>query len=226
MMGTANTLAVEKTLHPKIAKTLRLKPLHTETPSQSMRHFLNLLLAVVMTGATTAVADDKGKTTADVPSVKVDTSPSAKSADYVMDLKEAIREAKKSDKKVILYTGHIHHLKKRGATIPRDYFEKALLKASPALAARRSEFIVCELFEFTPMHDAKGNFTPEFHEMVKGWFGALHERYDIRFFTPTLNILDSSGSKLAGPFDNFAGFPEAVEAALRKIPSPSPPTGR
>jgi hypothetical protein len=67
------------------------------------------------------------------------------------------------------------------------------------------------------MHDAKGNFTPEYFKMITGWFGALNDRYDIRFFTPTVNFLDSNGTKLAGPFDNFAGFGEAVDAALGKI---------
>jgi hypothetical protein len=155
---------------------------------------------------------------AGIPDVKTTASPSATSGDYVTDLRLAIRQAVAQKKKVILYTGHNFHLAKRGLASPRAYFDGALTKASQILAKRRSDFIVCELFEFTPMHDTRGNFTPDYVLFIKGWFGRLNDRYDIRFITPTLTILDSSGSKLDGPFDNFAGFGETLDAALRKMP--------
>lgn len=153
-----------------------------------------------------------------IPDVKTTASPSATSGDYVTDLRLAVRLAVAQKKKVILYTGHSFHLAKRGATSPRAYFDGALTKASLILANRRSDFIVCELFEFTPMHDSHGNFTPDYASFINGWFGHLHDRYDIRFITPTLTILDSSGTKLDGPFDSFAGFGETLDAALRKLP--------
>jgi Ca2+-binding EF-hand superfamily protein len=165
-----------------------------------------------------ATANGSSVTSAKIPAVQVKGSPSLQSSDYVMDLEHAIQRAKILGKRVVLYTGHNAHLKKLAATSPRYYFENSLMKASPGLAARRAEFIVCELFEFTPMHDAKGNFTQEDREFITGWFGQLHDRYEIRYLTPTLNFLDSDGAKIAGPFENFAGFGEDVESALKKIP--------
>ena len=145
----------------------------------------------------------------------------ADSGDYVTDLDAALKLAKKTDKKIILYTGHNFHLSRRGIASPRIYFDTTLVKSSPSFTARRSEFIVCERFEFTAMHDAKGNFTPEYAKFIKGWFGNLDDRYDIRFLTPTLTILNVDGKKLAGPIENFAGFDEAISSELKKIPTTS-----
>lgn len=152
-----------------------------------------------------------------IPKVKVTDSPSKADQDYMMDLVAAVKRAKDQKKMVILYTGHSFHLKRTGSASPRIYFDR-LVKDSVGLSSRRSEFVVCELFEFTPMHDAKGNFTREYARMIQGWFGTLHDKYDIRFLTPTINILDSKGVKLAGPFEGMQGFGEDVTAALKKIP--------
>lgn len=168
--------------------------------------------------AVAAIADGSSVTSAKIPVVQVKDSPSLQSSDYVMDLQDAIQRAKILGKRIVLYTGHNAHLKRLAAASPSEYFDNSLIKASPVLAARRSEFIICELFEFTPMHDAKGNFSQEYREFIKGWFGQLHDRYDIRYLTPTLNFLDSDGTKIAGPFENFAGFGEDVDSALKKIP--------
>lgn len=157
-----------------------------------------------------------------IPAVRVTNSPSKPDPAYVMDLVAAVEMAKKQNKNVILYTGHSFHLKRSGSPTPKSYFENTLLKVAPEIAARRSEFIVCELFEFSQMHDAKSNFTPEYFKMISGWFGMLDDRYDIRFLNPTLNFLDSNGSKLAGPFENFPGFGESVKEALALIPKTSP----
>ena len=140
---------------------------------------------------------------------------------YVTDFEAALKLAKKKDKKIILYTGHNFHLSRRGIASPRIYFDTTLVKSSPSFAARRSEFIVCERFEFTAMHDAKGNFTAEYAKFIKGWFGDLDDRYDIRFITPTLTILDADGKKLAGPIENFSGFDKAITSELKKIPTTS-----
>lgn len=145
----------------------------------------------------------------------------AKQVDYVTDLNVALKLAKKTDKKIVLYTGHNFHLSRRGIASPRIYFDATLVKSSPSFLARRSEFIVCERFEFTAMHDAKGNPTPEYNKFIKGWFGDLDDRYDIRFLTPTLTILNVDGKKIAGPIENFAGFDEAITSELKKIPTTS-----
>ena len=75
-----------------------------------------------------------------------------KSVDYVTDLDAALKLAKKTNKKIILYTGHNYHLSRRGIASPRIYLDMTLVKSSPSLLARRSEFTVCERFEFTAMH--------------------------------------------------------------------------
>lgn len=102
-----------------------------------------------------------------IPKVKVTDSPSKTDKDYMMDLVAAVKRAKDQKKMVILYTGHSFHLKRIGSASPRIYFDR-LVKDSVGLSARRSEFVVCELFEFTPMHDAKGNFTREYARMIQG----------------------------------------------------------
>ena len=152
-----------------------------------------------------------------IPPVEITSSPSQTDEGYVMDLVESLKQAKKQKKMVILYTGHDFHLKRIGTPTPRSYFDR-LVKSSASLTARRSEFIVCEIFEFSAMHDAKGNFTPEYAKMINGWFGTLHNKYDIRFLTPTVNFLDSNGVKLAGPFEGMQGFGEGVDNALKTIP--------
>ena len=180
-----------------------------------MRTFL--ITTLLLTQVIGCPAQDTTDGAIKIPAIKVTNSPSKPAADYVMDLLEAIEIAKSQNKKVILYSGHSYHLKRSGAQDPKSYFENTLLKAAPELAARRSEFIVCELFEFSRMHDANGNFTPEYFNMITGWFGKLDDRYDIRFLTPTLNFLDSNGSKLAGPFDNYPDFGENIKTALALI---------
>ncbi|MEN3943568.1 hypothetical protein WJU23_19880 [Prosthecobacter sp. SYSU 5D2] len=182
-----------------------------------INYFAILLLAVYF-ASRSSVVNAQERT----PSEGPDGAVHKETEDYVTDLDIALKLAKKTDRKVILYTGHIHHLRKHGMASPKIYFDTVLVKASPLFLSRRSEFVVCERFEFTAMHDSKGNFTPEFFKFSKGWFGELNKLYDIRFFTPTLTLLDGDGKKLAGPFDNFAGFAEAITSALKKIPSASP----
>lgn len=165
-------------------------------------------------------AKDTGMSSSAVPPIKVENSPSAASPEYMMDLVAAVEQARKSGRHVLLYTGHSYHLKKTQSATPRAYFEDVMLKHSPTLAARRADFVVCELFEFTPMFDARRNMTPEFVKMMRGWFGTLDNRYDIRFFTPTLTFLDATGTKLAGPFDGYALVGPELEAALKKLPRP------
>lgn len=157
-----------------------------------------------------------------VPSqVSANATTQPEKLDYVIDFDAALKLAKRNNKKIILYTGHNFHLTRRGIASPRLYFDSTLVRASASLAARRSEFVVCERFEFTPMHDAKGNVSPEYFKFIKGWFGELNDRYDIRFLTPTITILDVDGKKLAGPIESFEGFDDLMNAELKKIPTGS-----
>jgi hypothetical protein len=114
---------------------------------------------------------------------------------YVTNLNTALPLAKSSQRIVLLYTGRAELCRSND---PRLHLE-SIFKSHPKLAQRTNQYVVCEYFGYEAGKDANGQPSQGFFRDLRK-LDALFDRYDIRFFWPTLTFLDASGNRLNGPF--------------------------
>lgn len=115
---------------------------------------------------------------------------------YVTNLNTALEIAKSNHLTVLFYSGRAE--KCLSNSPPAQLFQR-IFPNHPRLAARSNEFVVCEHFGYAPAKDATGGVHYAFSRDVQ-MLEPLFDRYDIRFFWPSVTFLDAEGNRLNGPF--------------------------
>ena len=124
---------------------------------------------------------------------------------YVTNLNQALTMARETGRLVMLYTGRAELCVSNS---PRQQLDVILVN-HPKLASRANRYVICEQFGYSPGKDTNGNMTAGFMRDMRT-LEPLLDRYDIRFFWPTLTFLNERGERLNGPFSQvyseYAGF--------------------
>jgi hypothetical protein len=121
---------------------------------------------------------------------------------FLDDLEKAKKLAAQSEKTIILFSGRAQFCKDDD---PIKYYKEVVLKVHPEMGKLTGESVLVDRFIYTPMNDARGRMTGAFKKEFLGWYSKMSDQYDLRFFNPTITILDASGDKLHGPFSYFGG---------------------
>jgi hypothetical protein len=115
---------------------------------------------------------------------------------YVTNLSAALALAKEKERTVLFYSGRAELCISNS---PQTQLFQLIFKNHPRLAARSNEFVVCEHFGYAPAKDVTGDPSAAFFRDFK-MLEPLFDRYDIRFFWPSVTFLDAAGNTLNGPF--------------------------
>jgi hypothetical protein len=126
---------------------------------------------------------------------------------YSVGLEATLQKARAEQKRIILYTGTSNGL--RGST-PRQFFQNNVMERSKTLQKVLPDWLVCEEFILKPPldPDVQANLVP------------LLDKYDVRFLTPTLTLLDTDGKKIAGPFTGGSLTSLALHLEPPKVKTP------
>ena len=122
--------------------------------------------------------------------------------EFLNDLEKAKKQATLEGKKMILFTGRAQFCKDDD---PIKYYKEVVLKVHLEMLVLTNESVLVDRFIYEPMNDAKGRMRDAFKKDFLGWYTPLADKYDLRFFGPTITILDASGKKLNGPFTYLGG---------------------
>jgi len=117
---------------------------------------------------------------------------------YVTNLNKALTTARETSRLVMLYTGRAELCHSNS---PRQQLDVILAK-HPKLASRADRYVICEQFGYAPGKDTNGNMTAGFIRDMRT-LEPLLDRYDIRFFWPTLTFLNDKGERQNGPFSQI-----------------------